>query len=99
MGLAIGLSLQGSLSNFAGGMLIIFKPFKVGHTIEAQGVLLQLVIFKFCDQISNPNNQTVFIPNGILSNGNITNYSLKKFRRADLTFAISYDSDIKRQKT
>jgi small-conductance mechanosensitive channel len=48
MGLAIGLSLQGSLSNFAGGMLIIiFKPFKVGHTIEAQGVLLQLVIFKF----------------------------------------------------
>jgi small-conductance mechanosensitive channel len=52
MGLAIGLSLQGSLSNFAGGMLIIvFKPFKVGHTIEAQGVLLQLVKFKFCNQI------------------------------------------------
>jgi small conductance mechanosensitive channel len=47
MGLAIGLSLQGSLSNFAGMLIIIFKPFKVGHTIEAQGVLLQLVIFKF----------------------------------------------------
>jgi small conductance mechanosensitive channel len=45
-----------------------------------------------------PNNQTVFIPNGILSNGNITNYSLEKFRRADLTFAISYDSDIKKEK-
>jgi small conductance mechanosensitive channel len=54
-------------------LIIIFKPFKVGHTIEAQGVFAELVIFKFCDQISNSNNQTVFIPNGILSNGNITN--------------------------
>jgi small-conductance mechanosensitive channel len=60
-------------ANFAGGMLIIvFKPFKVGHTIEAQGVLLQLVKFKFCNQLITPNNQTVFIPNGIFSNGNIT---------------------------
>jgi small conductance mechanosensitive channel len=57
-------------------LIIVFKPFKVGHTIEAQGVLLQLVKFKFCNQIT-PNNQTVFIPNGILSNGNITNYSLE----------------------
>jgi small conductance mechanosensitive channel len=100
MGLAIGLSLQGSLSNFAGGMLIIiFKPFKVGHTIEAQGVFATVSDIQiFVTKLVTPNNQTVFIPNGILSNGNITNYSLEKFRRADLTFAISYDSDIKKAK-
>ncbi|MEZ7505210.1 mechanosensitive ion channel family protein [Flavobacterium sp. Arc2] len=100
MGLAVGLSLQGSLSNFAGGMLIIlFKPFKVGHTIEGQGVLGTVMEIQiFVTKLSTPNNQTVFIPNGILSNGTITNYSLEKFRRADLTFAISYDSDIKKAK-
>ena len=100
MGLAIGLSLQGSLSNFAGGMLIIiFKPFKVGHTIEAQGVFATVSEIQiFVTKLVTPNNQTVFIPNGFLSNGNITNYSLEKFRRADLTFAISYDSDIKKAK-
>jgi small conductance mechanosensitive channel len=100
MGLAVGLSLQGSLSNFAGGMLIIvFKPFKVGHTIEAQGVFATVSEIQiFVTKLITPNNQTVFIPNGILSNGNITNYSLEKYRRADLTFAISYDSDIKKAK-
>jgi small conductance mechanosensitive channel len=55
------------------------------------------VKFKFCNKLLTPNNQTVFIPNGILSNGNITNYSLEKFK-ADLTFAISYDSDIKKKR-
>jgi small conductance mechanosensitive channel len=100
MGLAVGLSLQGSLSNFAGGMLIIvFKPFKVGHTIEAQGVFATVSEIQiFVTKLITPNNQTVFIPNGVLSNGNITNYSLEKYRRADLTFAISYDSDIKKAK-
>lgn len=100
MGLAVGLSLQGSLSNFAGGMLIIvFKPFKVGHTIEAQGVFATVSEIQiFVTKLITPNNQTVFIPNGILSNGNIINYSLEKYRRADLTFAISYDSDIKKAK-
>ncbi|NRS87301.1 small conductance mechanosensitive channel [Flavobacterium sp. 7E] len=100
MGLAIGLSLQGSLSNFAGGMLIIlFKPFKVGHTIEAQGVIATVSEIQiFVTKLITANNQTVFIPNGILSNGTITNYSLQKSRRADLTFSISYDSDIKKAK-
>ena len=100
MGLAIGLSLQGSLSNFAGGMLIIlFKPFKVGHTIDAQGVFGTVSEIQiFVTKVITANNQTVFIPNGILSNGNIINYSLEKIRRADLTFAISYDSDIKKAK-
>lgn len=100
MGLAVGLSLQGSLSNFAGGMLIIlFKPFKVGHLIEAQGVLATVSEIQiFVTKLTTANNQTVFVPNGILSNGTITNYSLQKHRRADLTFAISYESDIKKAK-
>lgn len=100
MGLAVGLSLQGSLSNFAGGMLIIlFKPFKVGHLIEAQGVIASVSEIQiFVTKLTTANNQTVFIPNGILSNGTIINYSLQKYRRADLTFSISYGSNIKEAK-
>ncbi len=100
MGLAVGLSLQGSLSNFAGGMLIIlFKPFKVGDSIEAQGVggtVSEIQIF--VTKIITANNQTIFVPNGSLSNGIITNYSQQGMRRADLTIAISYDTDIKKAK-
>jgi small conductance mechanosensitive channel len=100
MGLAVGLSLQGSLSNFAGGMLIIvFKPFKVGDTIEAQGVVATVIEIQiFVTKLVTGNNQTVFIPNGALSNGNIINYSMQGERKADLTFAVSYDSDIKKTK-
>ena len=100
MGLAVGLSLQGSLSNFAGGMLIIvFKPFKVGDTIEAQGVIATVSEIQiFVTKMLTANNQTVFIPNGALSNGTIINYSMQGERRADLTFAVSYDSDIKKAK-
>jgi small conductance mechanosensitive channel len=100
MGLAVGLSLQGSLSNFAGGMLIIlFKPFKVGDTIEAQGIsgtVSEIQIF--VTKLINSNNQAIFIPNGSLSNGTIINYSLQGNRRADLTFSISYQTDIKKAK-
>jgi len=97
MGLAVGLSLQGSLSNFAGGMLIIlFKPIKVGDFIEAQGVSGTVnEIQIFVTKLITSNNQTIFIPNGSLSNGNIINYSLEKIRRADLTIAISYATNIK----
>lgn len=100
IGLAVGLSLQGSLSNFAGGMLIIlFKPFKVGHTIEAQGIIAKVAEIQiFVTKLTTANNQTVFIPNAVLSNGIITNYSMQGNRRADLTFSISYDSDIKKAK-
>lgn len=100
MGLAIGLSLQGSLSNFAGGMLIIvFKPFKVGDTIEAQGVIGTVSEIQiFVTKILTANNQTVFVPNGALSNGNIMNYSMEGQRRADFTFAVSYDTDLKKAK-
>ena len=100
MGLAVGLSLQGSLSNFAGGMLIIlFKPFKVGNFIEAQGVsgtVCEIQIF--VTKLTTGNNQTIFIPNGSLSNGTIINYSLLENRRADLNIAISYDTDIRKAK-
>jgi small conductance mechanosensitive channel len=100
MGLAVGLSLQGSLSNFAGGMLIImFKPFKVGDTIEALGVIGTVCEIQiFVTKLINANNQTIFVPNGTLSNGTIINYSKGGIRRVDLTFSISYDSDIKKVK-
>lgn len=99
-GLAIGLSLQGSLSNFAGGVLIImFKPFKVGDFIEAQnvsGTVKQIQIF--VTQLATVDNQIIFVPNGALSNGTIINYSYATTRRADLTIGISYGSDIKKAK-
>lgn len=99
-GLAVGLSLQGSLSNFAGGVLIImFKPFKVGDFIEAQGVsgtVKQIQIF--VTQLATVDNQTIFVPNGALSNGTIINYTYATTRRADLTIGISYNSDIKKAK-
>ncbi|PZX93557.1 mechanosensitive ion channel family protein [Flavobacterium aquariorum] len=100
MGLAVGLSLQGSLSNFAGGMLIIlFKPFKVGDTIEAQGVLATVLEIQiFVTKLITSNNQTIFIPNGTLSNGTIINYSMQGSRRADLTFSISYETNLKAAK-
>ena len=99
-GLAIGLSLQGSLSNFAGGMLIIlFKPFRVGDYIEAQnvgGTVSEIQIF--VTKLVTGNNQTIFVPNGILSNGVITNFSVGKNRRANLLFNISYDTNVKTAK-
>lgn len=100
MGLAIGLSLQGSLSNFAGGMLIIlFKPFKVGDLIEAQGIIATVSEIQiFVTKLITGNNQTVFIPNGLLSNGNIINYSMQGERRVDFTFSVSYDTDLKKAK-
>ena len=100
-GLAVGLSLQGSLSNFAGGTLIIlFKPFRVGDTIEAQGVTGTVSdIGIFVTKLITGNNQTIFVPNGVLSNGTIINYSLESVRRADLTLAISYETDIRKAKS
>jgi small conductance mechanosensitive channel len=96
-GLAVGMSLQGSLSNFAGGMLIIlFKPFRVGDTIEAQGAIGTVSEIQiFVTKLIAANNQTIFIPNGILSNGIITNLSIAGMRRMDLVFSLSYATDIK----
>lgn len=99
-GLAVGLSLQGSLSNFAGGMLIImFKPFRVGDTIEAQGVtgtVLEIQIF--VTKLVTGNNQMIFVPNGALSNGTIVNFSMGGTRRAELLFSIAYDANLKQVK-
>jgi small conductance mechanosensitive channel len=95
-GLAVGLSLQGSLSNFAGGILIIlFKPFKVGDTIEVlneQGKVAEILIFS--TKIITSTNQVVYIPNGILSNGKIKNYSQLNTRRADIEIITNYTSDV-----
>ncbi len=96
-GLAIGLALQGSLSNFAGGVLILFfKPFKVGDMIKAQGELgevkeIQILVTK----LATAGNKTAIIPNGPLANGNIINYNQDGKIRVDLNIGISYDADIK----
>ncbi|CAH8281372.1 small conductance mechanosensitive channel [Mariniflexile fucanivorans] len=99
-GLAVGLALQGSLGNFAGGVLImIFKPFKIGDLIEAQGeigVVKQIEIFT--TKLIGLSNKEIIIPNGALSNGNIVNYTTEGTRRVDLTFGVGYDSDIKKTK-
>jgi small conductance mechanosensitive channel len=99
-GLAVGLALQGSLANFAGGALImIFKPFKVGDLIEAQGeigVVKEIQIF--VTKLNSPQNRLIIIPNGTLSNGNIINYTEEGTLRVDLTFGVSYDADIKQTK-
>jgi small conductance mechanosensitive channel len=99
-GLAVGLALQGTLANFAGGVLIlIFKPYRVGDLIEAQGekgTVKEIQIFVTI--LLTPENKTVIIPNGAISNGNITNYTKEGVIRVDTTFGISYDSDIKKAK-
>ena len=100
-GLAIGLSLQGSLANFAGGILIIlFKPFKLGDKIEAQGSLGTVIDIQiFVTQLLTVNNEVVFIPNGILSNGKIVNFSEKTLQRTDLTIRVSYQSNLQEAKS
>lgn len=99
-GLAVGLALQGSLANFAGGALIlIFKPFKVGDLIEAQGQLGEVKEIQiFVTKLLTPGNKVAIIPNGILSNGTLKNYTQEGKLRVDLTIGISYDSDIKKAK-
>ena len=99
-GLAIGMALQGSLANFAGGVLLmIFKPIKIGDLIEAQGeigVVKEIEIFT--TKLTSPDNKEIVIPNGTLSNGNIVNYTSEGKLRVDLTFGVSYDADIKQTK-
>lgn len=99
-GLAIGLALQGSLSNFAGGVLIlIFKPFKVGDFISAQGVdgtVKEISIFT--TKLSTFGNQIAIVPNGQLSNNNIINYNAQDTRRDKLTIGIGYGSDLRKAK-
>ncbi|MBD3657487.1 MULTISPECIES: mechanosensitive ion channel family protein [Marinobacter] len=99
-GLAIGLALQGSLGNFAGGVLIlIFKPFKVGDAIEAQGYLGTVAEISILYTIVNTfDNRRIVIPNGDLSNSSLTNLSAYPTRRCDMTFGIGYGDDIDKAK-
>ncbi|WP_419662422.1 MscS3: predicted mechanosensitive ion channel [Desulfosarcina variabilis str. Montpellier] len=95
-GLAIGLALQGSLSNFAAGILmIIFRPFKVGDYIEGAGVAGTVESIQiFTTQLKTPDNKTIIIPNAKISGDNIVNYSTKGTRRVDMVFSIGYGDDI-----
>jgi small conductance mechanosensitive channel len=97
-GLAIGLALQGSLANFAGGVLImLFRPFRAGDWIEAQGVSGSVDSIQiFHTTLKTADNKVVIVPNGSLSNGHITNYSRESRRRADINLGIDYSSDIRR---
>lgn len=96
-GLAVGLALQGSLANFAGGVLILFlRPFRAGDYIEAQGVggtVESIMIFHTL--LRTADNKVIILPNGSLSNGSITNYSRKATRRVDINLGIDYGDDIK----
>jgi len=95
-GLAIGLALQGSLSNFAAGFLmIIFRPFKVGEFIEGAGVAGTVEKIQiFTTQLKTPDNKTIIIPNAKLSGDNIVNFSAKGTRRVDMVFGIGYGDDM-----
>ena len=100
-GLAVGLALQGSLSNFAGGILILtLKPFKIGDYIESSngisGTVQEIDIFN--TRLNTPQNQLVFVPNGALSNSNITNYTQMGSRRTWFTLGISYNADLQKVK-
>ena len=99
-GLAIGMALSGTLQNFAGGvMIMLFKPFKVGDFIEAQGqlgVVKEIQIFNTI--VLTLDNKTVYIPNGSLATGIMTNYSKQGTRRVDWTFSIAYGDDYDKAK-
>lgn len=99
-GLAVGFALQGSLSNFAAGvMLIIFRPFKAGDYVEAGGSAGSVESIQiFHTVLKTPDNKMVVIPNSTITGGNITNYSAHDTRRLDLVFGIGYGDDIKKAK-
>jgi small conductance mechanosensitive channel len=97
-GLAIGLALQGTLSNLAAGvMLILFRPFRAGDFVDAAGTSGTVKeISLFFTEMATPNNVQVIVPNGDIWSSAITNYSVNPTRRVDLTLGVSYDSDLKK---
>jgi len=99
-GLAIGMALSGTLQNFAGGvMILIFKPFKVGDVIDAAGYVggvSEIQIFNTI--LKTPDNKTIIIPNGGLSNSSLTNFSTESRRRVDWTIGIGYNDDVTKAK-
>jgi len=99
-GLAVGMALSGTLQNFAGGvMILMFKPFKVGNYITAQGhsgIVNEIQIFNTI--LKTPDNKTIIIPNGGLSTGSMINFSAEPLRRVDFTFGIAYGDDVDKAK-
>ena len=95
-GFAIGMAFSGTLGNLSGGvMILVFKPFKVGEFIEAQGVtgtVKEIQIFHTI--LLTPDNKTIILPNGPLSNGNLTNYTRQPTRRVNFTFGFGYGEDL-----
>ena len=99
-GLAVGLALQGTLQNFAGGvMILLFKPYEVGNFIEAQGFMGTVKEIQiFTTHLLTPDNRKVIIPNSPLATGSITNFSAMPTRRIDFSFGIGYSDDIDKAK-
>lgn len=99
-GLAVGLALQGSLSNFAGGVLIaIFKPYRIGDLVETQDILgVVKDIDIFTTKMVTPQNKLAIIPNGPIANGNIINYTIEGKMRVDIVVGVAYEEDIKKSK-
>ena len=97
-GVAAGMALSGNLQNLAGGLIILlFKPFKVGDVIEAQGVLGSVKEIQIIHTIlQTPDNKEIFLPNGSLSSGSITNYSKMDTRRVDFTVSVEYGTDVEK---
>lgn len=99
-GLAVGLALQGTLQNFAGGvMILLFKPYEVGHFIEAQGYMGTVKEIQIFNTILvSPDNRKIVIPNSPLATGSLTNFSAMPTRRIDFSFGIGYEDDIDKAK-
>ncbi len=99
-GLAIGLSMQGTLQNFAGGvMILLFKPFKVGQFIDGGGYMGTVKEIRIFNTImTTPDNKRIIIPNGSLSGSSLTNFSAEETRRVDWTFGIAYGDDYDKAK-
>lgn len=96
-GLAIGLALQSSLSNFAAGvMILIFHPFRVGDFIEGSGVMGSVEeLGIFSTHLKTPDNKSIFVPNGNLAGNNLTNYTKNEIRRMDLVVGVGYGEDVR----
>lgn len=99
-GLAVGMALSGNLQNLAGGLILLFfKPYKVGDFIEAQGVSgIVKAIQIFHTILTTTDNKELFIPNGALSSGNITNYTKNELRRVDFTISVEYGTEVEKVK-
>ncbi len=99
-GLAVGMALSGTLQNFAGGvMILIFKSFKIGDVIDAQGFVGSVKEIQiFNTFLKTPDNKTIIIPNGGLSTGSMTNFSTETTRRVDWTISLGYGNDLDQAK-